>query len=412
MSYTLNAYRFASRVVPAVGLFYWQQPVLADDKQIPLSSLRLPALGVPQPKGGAQPSSRIASGVDVGAFQRGLAGRKEWSLVDVVGGHEGMLTNGQYVLKPMQNSSRGVREATFYETVEALAKQEPELRSIFPAYYGVVQSRDAASNLNRAAESNELPADASWLKLQDLTAGLSRPCIADIKLGTRTWSPGSSDRKRRKAIARYPEQLVTGYRFTGMRVATNCTTSACLAPSSETVLQNRLKEGSELQLCSALESSTPHACVTLHRRLYGRTLGHLHGAQGWLDFLHDGRSVRWDVVPHILSQLKQVQAWLQRQRRFEFYSSSLLVVYDGAGPPESALVRLIDFAHAKDNLHGSAAAAPSRKGDRGTLVGIQNLISSLEVLQGMQKRQETLSPTQVRVVACSTQQPAASGELK
>jgi len=391
----------------AIGLLFWPGPKLSEGTQIPLEALTLPANKQPAAELSYNQRSRIACGLDVKGFQKGLAGRMQWSLVDVVGGHEGMLTDGKHVLKPMQNSSRGLREAAFYETVESLAEAQPQLRSLFPAYYGVVQSGDEASRLSRAAKNNELPSGASWLKLQDLTAGFNRPCVADVKLGTRTWSPGSSDRKRRKAIARYPHQLVAGYRFTGMRVFTSCEASACLPSNHAAVLKNRKLEGSELQAVSTHNDSQPSdQCVLLHRRQYGRSLGHLHGMQGWLDFLSDGQQVRWECIPALLLQLRDMQTWLRQQRRFEFYSSSLLIVYDADGPADSVVVRLIDFAHAKDMPAAETAnPAAQPKGDRGTLVGIQNLIASLEALQAVQGSDKVVS-SNVNIVVCEPETEA------
>ncbi len=304
-----------------------------------------------------------------------------------------MLTNGKYVLKPMQNGSRGLREAEFYERLLKITETDASVGALFPGYFGVVQTEGGSKRLKAAVNTHDLPAGATWLKLQDMTAGFHKPCVADIKLGTRTWSPGSSNRKRDKAIARYPHQLLAGYRFTGMRVFTSRPETGCLPSTSPAVVKNRKCEGSELQQLAPLDSADSGSdqtasaksqnCLLLHRRHFGRKLGHLEGSRGWFDFLFDGQRLRFEVIPHLLSQLRQVQTWLSSQEHFEFYSSSLLVVYDADGPPDAVRVRLIDFAHAKHRPQ-VVCDHPPQRGDRGTLVGIQNLITCLQELQERQ----------------------------
>jgi len=46
----------------------------------------------------------------------------------------------------------------------------------------------------------------------------------------------------------------------------------------------------------------------------------------------DGK-IRFDVIPHWLPKLHAIRDWFENQTSFNFYSSSILLIYDGAIPP-------------------------------------------------------------------------------
>jgi len=51
--------------------------------------------------------------------------------------------------------------------------------------------------------------DYECLVLRDVTAGMARPCVLDVKLGRRTYEPGMSPEKQAKELAKYPRQVRT-----------------------------------------------------------------------------------------------------------------------------------------------------------------------------------------------------------
>ncbi len=72
-----------------------------------------------------------------------------------------------------------------------------------------------------------------------------------------------------------------------------------------------------------------------------------------------------------IAQLQQLEQWFQTQREFFFYSSSVLIIYEGdAESPEQARVtiKLVDFAH--------TFASDGRK-DNNFVAGITALIDGL-----------------------------------
>lgn len=158
-------------------------------------------------------------------------------------------------------------------------------------------------------------------------------------------------------------------------------------------------------------------------KYHGRMLGVDGFKDTLLQFLHNGRHLRIDVIRPVIERLKQLHAVLEKQESFRFYTSSLLIIYDGSNltshtiddkcklpsvsnPKQTSSqasnlstdevtlsncsfenhslstqccqvdVRMIDFAHStrkgfdNDILHHGP--------DRGYMFGLKNIISFLE----------------------------------
>jgi hypothetical protein len=132
-------------------------------------------------------------------------------------------------------------------------------------------------------------------------------------------------------------------------------------------------------------------------KYFGRSLDAASFEQNLFEFLHSGGSehandsdpqrrghFREDLVPLLVERLEAFKRVVGLQPDYRFYSSSLLLLYEGAVPvdydPASSLqsihsradVRFIDFAHA-------ARTPPEEHGllDCGLLMGLQNLIHLL-----------------------------------
>lgn len=163
-----------------------------------------------------------------------------------------------------------------------------------------------------------------------------------------------------------------------------------------------------------------------HNKYYGRSLSVDGFRQALCQFLHNGHQLRTELVHEIVKRLQELHQHVTEQDTFRFFSSSLLIMYDGVvgngnasrhgarpsshSPGEveqedsdsnassvsegdkqsnshylqhltNVDVKMIDFAHSTHS--GFQGDEPGYKGpDTGYLLGLENLIKMFnEILE-------------------------------
>ncbi|GLH12419.1 Kinase [Gryllus bimaculatus] len=186
------------------------------------------------------------------------------------------------VLKPIEKPVYGERELKFYQELQkATDPISVALRSFVPEFHG--------ATVLKMQEK-----DVRFIVLKDATFGFAEPCIMDIKIGRQTWDPEASLEKMEGERKKYAEcKRDLGFCIPGFQVY-------------------RIATGKVLKL----------------GKDYGKRLNKNTVKDALRLFLNAEAGLSRELMLQLLACLWRILCWYRSQRRFRFYSSSLLLVYD------------------------------------------------------------------------------------
>lgn len=248
------------------------------------------------------------------------------------GGHAGILQGrkGKYatIAKPLN----GEREGLFYKKI----KNTP-LYQCVPKFFGMKKESNSSNTNNDLKQTNQKT--KYWLLLQDLTANMTSPCIADLKIGTRTYEINvpQSKQERQKSLLKGTTTLSHAVRCIDIAIRKN-----------NEVLQSWNRKVGRKMSWSDLQKAL---------ELFLSTKQRVEQFKDQLKFLREKLVETYEILPNM-----------------RLYSASILIIYDGDKENGQLFVKLIDFGHGYTDLASEGGNVHDPTCDDNSLMGIDNLL--------------------------------------
>ena len=178
--------------------------------------------------------------------------------------------------------------------------------------------------------------------IQDITAGMTSPCLADLKVGKRHWDLQASQEKIQGLIEKAANSTTTSLGVRVIDVKTRQNGKVCA--------QHERKAG--------LKFSPEEFSNVVHEFLPGKRLSEFH-----------------EQIVKIRDAFNET---MKKFPGFRVYASSILIAYDGDNENSPLCAKLIDFAHLYIDVSSDGGDQKDPQYDDGVIDGLNSLCSITE----------------------------------
>jgi len=216
------------------------------------------------------------------------------TLVSQVGGHVDMkILNGSYVCKPLNP-----RELQFYRKLSA------HIHDFVPKFHGTLSLEEdhETNRFMNGRVSSDRDMTEEYIVLENLTDGYKKPCVLDLKMGTRMWGDFATEAK-----------------IQSQRQKVQKSTSAKLG----------------VRFCGSQRYSVSKNNFEKLDKYVGRSATEREFRELLANFFFNCGFFRSDIVVKVIDEIRKIRQKLQSLDGYRFYSSSLLIIYEGKQPLNS-----------------------------------------------------------------------------